>query len=120
MGKYDHAWKLEAKCFKDEFIQEQLKQVRNGLGYDPFFPPKGADPGKWAKSYCSDCPVRLACLAEAMKSLSQPQIEHYHGIWGGLTVHGRTSLRRKQQRQVQLLLGLNLEQSPDNDVPNAS
>lgn len=114
------AWKLEAKCFNDKFIQEQLAAVRTEQGYDPFFPPKGSNPGEWAKRYCSDCPVKLACLAEAMKSLdmSNAQINHYDGIWGGLTAHGRGRLKKKTRDSARRLLEQMQEQFPDTYSPN--
>jgi hypothetical protein len=120
MSAEESRWKLEAKCFNDPFIQEQLKQVRSGNGYDPFFPPKGSNPAKWANSYCGDCPVRLACLAEALKSLNGPAFDWLDGIWGGTTIHKRHRSHRQQQERIQQIVAQLKALSPDSDNPIAS
>lgn len=101
-------WTLQAKCANDPDIQESLSRVREGTGRDPFFPSKGygqeTAAGNWAREYCSDCPVRLACLAEAMKSLdlNNPWVkDQLQGVWGGMTMRSRKALKKKQTKQLQ-------------------
>lgn len=108
-------WRLEAKCFKDEFLQDQLKMIRQYGTADPFFPDKGdgAASSAWAKRYCSDCPVRLACLAEAMKSLDYQVIDQYQGIWGGMNKNARIKLKKRTEAKNQLLLRQVKELFPD-------
>lgn len=103
-------WTLEAKCANDPKIQQQLSLVRSGNGNDPFFPNKGygreTAAGVWGEQYCKDCPVKLACLAEAMKSLDLEnpwQKDQLQGIWGGLTMRSRKALKKKQAKQIRLL-----------------
>lgn len=45
-----------------------------------------------AKAICAACPVRLACLEQALASPST------HGIWGGTTDSERTALRRRHSK----------------------
>ncbi|MFI8287504.1 WhiB family transcriptional regulator [Streptomyces sp. ms191] len=45
---------------------------------------------KRAKSVCTDCRVRLACLAEALDN----RIEF--GVWGGMTERERRTLLRRR------------------------
>lgn len=113
-------WTLQAKCANDPKIQESLSRVREGTGYDPFFPSKGNGreqlAANWAKEYCSDCPVRLACLAEAMKSLdtdNQWAKDRLQGIWGGMTKRSRVALKKKQREQI-LLLSARLKGLPQD------
>jgi hypothetical protein len=115
-------WTLEAKCANDPKIQESLKLVRSGQGYDPFYPNSGAGreklAGAWAKEYCADCPVRLACLAEALKSIdldNQWKQDQEQGIWGGLTKRSRVALKKKQQKQLQEISMRLTELFPDAD-----
>ena len=64
-----------------------------------FFPAKGGDGARWAKSVCWDvCEVREACLQDA---LATGDVEH--GIRGGLGPRDRRKLldgRRKQSTEV--------------------
>lgn len=120
-------WTLEAKCANDPKIQKALKLVRSGKGNDPFFPSKGNGlenaAGVWGKEYCSDCPVRLSCLAEAMKSLDldNPWVkDQLQGVWGGMTMRSRKALKKKQQEQIRLLSERMKEQFQDNEGPIAS
>lgn len=99
------AWMLQAKCANDKELQESLRQVRKGTGHDPFFPTKGygqeTQAGVWAKEYCMSCPVRLACLAEAMKSLDQFEVNRQlEGVWGGMTKRSRKALKKKQTERI--------------------
>jgi len=52
-----------------------------------FFPVEGTSPG-FALAICRRCPVRQACLAEA---LAEPALT---GIWGGTTEARRHELRQ--------------------------
>jgi len=116
------SWTLKAKCANDPKIQKQLSLVRSGRGNDPFYPSKGngkeSAAGVWGKQYCSDCPVRLACLAEGLKSidLDNPWSQGTEqGIWGGMTKRARVALKKSQQKQIQLLAERMKELFPDVD-----
>lgn len=54
---------------------------------DVFFPERGNSTTtiKEAKKFCASCPVRLACLTEAMGEEEGISAYHRHGIRGGLT-----------------------------------
>jgi hypothetical protein len=54
-----------------------------------FFPLKGA-PGHEAKRICTQCPVRLPCLEEALAR------DLTWGIWGGLTPRERRKERDRR------------------------
>lgn len=110
-------WKTKAKCLNDEELQAQLHDVRKNGARDPFFDNPDSN---WGKKYCGDCEVRLACLAEAMKSLQNPVFDQEQGIWGGLSSKARKGRRRKSQRQVLLQIERMKGLSPDNDNPIAS
>lgn len=56
-----------------------------------FFPDKG-HPAAPAKRICMQCTVRLACLAWAVE-----HPERLDGIWGGLTRHERSVIRRQTE-----------------------
>ena len=43
-----------------------------------------------AKRYCTACPIRLECLAEALDG------PYEFGVWGGLTERERRALRRRR------------------------
>lgn len=66
-------WTLSAKC--------------RGMG-DALF-TEGADQRRMRR-FCLDCPVRTACLAEALDN----RIEW--GIWGGVTERERRSMLRQR------------------------
>nr|WP_324613310.1 WhiB family transcriptional regulator [Mycobacteroides chelonae] len=74
-----------ASASEDAFWQERglCKEV------DPeiFFPEKGGSTRE-AKAVCQRCPVRDACLEEALA-----QDERF-GIWGGLSERERRHLKR--------------------------
>jgi WhiB family redox-sensing transcriptional regulator len=62
-----------------------------------FFPePDPADRTIYdpAKAVCARCPVRLACLGEALAN------REIRGVWGGLTVAERARIARPQREQV--------------------
>lgn len=65
-------WTLLAKC--------------QGMG-DALFPQPGEQ--NQARQVCRDCPVRLACLAEALDN----RIEY--GVWGGATERERRAMLRR-------------------------
>ena len=109
-------WRFQGKCFNDQDLQDKIRETR----YDPFFDKPEAKNAEWAKQYCSNCPVRLACLSEAMKSLDQPKMHHVLGIWGGMTYRARLASRRKQQKQIRELTMRLRGQFPDNGDPIAS
>jgi len=52
-----------------------------------FFPDMGGSTRN-AKRVCADCPVREACLADALAR------DERYGIWGGLSVKERRKLLR--------------------------
>lgn len=72
----DRYWRDDAACI--------------GVDTDLFYPDR-ADPA-YALAICQDCPVRTACLTEALAAGDQ------FGIWGGLGVNERRALRRRQRR----------------------
>jgi WhiB family redox-sensing transcriptional regulator len=47
-----------------------------------------------AKQICKGCPVRIACLQDAL------DVPHKHGIWGGTDEWERAVMRRRLQRQA--------------------
>lgn len=65
-------WTLQAKC--------------QGMG-DALF-PEGSKQNR-VRQLCRDCPVREACLAEALDN----RIEY--GIWGGATERERRAMLRR-------------------------
>ncbi len=72
-----------------------------GMGPDAFFPSSEMDYGsegavREAKAVCTQCPVRLHCLAEALRFSS------LHGIWGGLTASERRALKQRRGRAYQI------------------
>lgn len=67
-------WTLSAKCA--------------GMG-DFFFPEESEQ--RRIRQFCTDCPVRRDCLAEAMNN----RIEW--GIWGGTTERERRRIFRQQR-----------------------
>jgi WhiB family redox-sensing transcriptional regulator len=74
----DDDWKDRAAC----------------LGYpDPtlWFPDEGAH-GEAGKKICAGCPVRDACLTDALER------HEMHGTWGGATERVRRHLRHFHQR----------------------
>lgn len=69
----DYAWMSKAKCSgtTDSLFVEGAAQRK-------------------ARALCSDCPVKLECLAEALDN----RIEW--GVWGGLTERERRQLLRSR------------------------
>lgn len=62
-----------------------------GTDVEAFFPPKGRMPGRLVLAICASCPVRTACLEEAM---ANEQSSHRNGVWGGLSTGQRERLHR--------------------------
>lgn len=56
---------------------------------DLFFPEKGSNTSRYAKSICNGCPVLIECREWALAQ------EELQGIWGGLT------FRERQRERVQ-------------------
>lgn len=55
-----------------------------------FFPlPGQTEQIDQAKAVCADCPVRVSCLAFALRNGED------HGIWGGTTEDERRAIRRR-------------------------
>ena len=74
-------WHLSANCATadpDLFHRDHGEQ-RNG--------PRV----RMAKRICGGCPVRDACLAEAIAN------EETHGVWGGLDEHERAALTAQRK-----------------------
>ncbi len=55
---------------------------------EAFYPEKGGSTAA-AKAVCAGCPVRAACLAEALGHRER------HGVWGGLSEPERRALLRR-------------------------
>ena len=53
------------------------------------------DATKLAVAICSTCPVREACLAQALKDEGGVSVTGRHGIFGGLTPEQRAGTRRQ-------------------------
>ena len=118
------SWWEHARCAKDEAIQEILKNVKHG-GLDPFFLTQPSDDQKqWLRRYCAECPVRLACLAEANKTLSSiNKVDWVDGWWGGMSRRERVIARNRFQKDFaafQQRTAPTKEQSPDSEDPIAS
>lgn len=52
-----------------------------------------------AKDVCAACPVRQACLEDALRQEGSTTAEGRHGIRGGLTPTERYNLRRQAARK---------------------
>jgi WhiB family redox-sensing transcriptional regulator len=63
------------------------------VGGDAWFPEQGMLP-TYAKSICAQCPVRLDCLAYALRT------RQAYGVWGGLTERERRDLKPDFPREV--------------------
>ncbi|HEY4333288.1 MAG TPA: WhiB family transcriptional regulator [Ilumatobacteraceae bacterium] len=83
----------------DEFddLQWQQQATCRGDHAGSFYPPSHFERKdlrlareRLAKSICSQCPVRQACLGYAMRT-AEP-----HGIWGGLNELERRELADRQ------------------------
>lgn len=76
----DYAWQDQAACI--------------GMDPDGFFPGTGQVPAPEALAACGRCPVRAACLEDALS------FSHFadHGYWGGTTREQRREIRRRRRR----------------------
>ncbi len=75
--EFEPRWQDQAAC--------------KGVPTEFFYP--GADEAPYViASYCRGCPVRNACLDEAITN------GETHGIWGGTTWEQRRNLQRRQKR----------------------
>lgn len=78
----------------------------NGLDTNIFFTPrKGvANPFAEAKAICATCPVRDACLTDALNReppSSDNGFTSRYGVWGGLTPDERKALARERAATCQ-------------------
>ncbi len=72
-----HTWRSQARC----------------QGIDPeIFYPAVDDDADEAKSICSNCNVRLACLEYALA------VRERDGVWGGATERERRRILRQRRR----------------------
>ena len=67
-----HAWRSQAAC--------------SGADPDLFFAKGSASDVSKALAYCADCPVRQACLDDALR------VGDEYGIRGGLNPHQRSQI----------------------------
>ncbi len=74
-----------------EPADQQWREAALCREVDPelWFPEVGESPHE-AKRICSICPVRAACLADALHR-REP-----HGVWGGLTTNERHDILRER------------------------
>lgn len=52
-----------------------------------------------AKKICLRCPVRRACLADALAEEGNKTVQHRAGIRGGTTPNQRWAMQKKRQQQ---------------------
>lgn len=81
IGQVEGGWRSFARCH----------------GLDPeIFYPIGDDENAAAeaRSVCSPCPVREACLEHALTRREK------HGVWGGLTERERRRILRRRRRSA--------------------
>lgn len=64
---------------------------------DLFFPETGQhDLTRAAKRICAGCPVRRACLAEALAEEGTARASHRHGVRGGCSPRERAAIAQQQ------------------------
>lgn len=62
-----------------------------------FFPDKGqSDLTRAAIAVCTGCPVREACLAEALAEEGSAAASHRYGVRGGRSPRQRTRIAQRQ------------------------
>lgn len=66
---------------------------------ETFFPPSTTSGWGTARAICGDCPVRLACLEDALAMEGRRAGQSRFGMWGGLTPDERASLWRSRSRR---------------------
>jgi WhiB family transcriptional regulator, redox-sensing transcriptional regulator len=78
------------------FIQEPTWRTRGACqGLDPaIFYPDFEDDAEEAKSICTECGVRIACLEYALASREKD------GVWGGATEKERRRIIRQRRRSA--------------------
>lgn len=80
-------WAREAAC--------------RGVGTDAMYPPPGNTAAVLAaQSVCGDCPVRRACLADALSREGSTGAADRYGIWGGATPQERRDLYLQHHPQA--------------------
>lgn len=91
------AWLLRAACAGPEYDGRR----------DLWFPTPGDQiTRKTAVAVCTTCPVRMACLTDALREEAGMHHDRRHGIRGGLTGRQRRGLyeramrRRKKSRRT--------------------
>ena len=58
-----------------------------------FFYPAQGEPFMHIKAFCDECPVRIPCLEEALRTCDK------YGFWGGKSEHERENIRRNRRRR---------------------
>lgn len=84
-------WRTEALCARPDMA-----------AYRELFFPTPGEKGKAlaAKQICAACPVRLACLEDALAVEGGCGHEKRHGIRGGLSPAGRRKRYDQRQRRA--------------------
>lgn len=89
----DRDWRADAVCAGPEYEGHR----------DLWFPTPGDTAAlKQAKEICETCPVRRACLTEALREEGGQAHDNRHGVLGGLSGRQRRALyeRLRSQRAV--------------------
>jgi len=74
--------------------------VCRGMDTNTWFPTPGQPAArKAAMRICRECPVRRACLVDAMRMEANSKNTIRHGIRGGLTPGQRAGLAKGQRRK---------------------
>ncbi|MFJ8146611.1 WhiB family transcriptional regulator [Streptomyces sp. NPDC096048] len=80
-----------------------------------FFPQPGDQQGAAeARTVCEGCPVRMACLRDALRQEGGSRAEYRHGIRGGLTAEERRTLYERvmqSRRRTRRARGESVERS---------
>jgi hypothetical protein len=86
------SWHTRALC-----AEPQFRKIRNA------WHPGPNERGKteFAKKVCAACPVRQACLDDALRQEGGCGHESRHGIRGGLTPRARRNLYDRQRKAKQ-------------------
>lgn len=80
-------------------------------GVAPMFPSDQDAKGvEYAKSICGRCPVRDACLSEALDR------GEAFGVWGGYTADERRAMRRQDSRRKAATQALTAAEATATDV----
>lgn len=88
----DSAWRLQALCAGPAYEGQR----------DLWYPMPSNERGiAAAQSVCRACPVRQACLDEALREEGGRGHEARHGIRGGLTGSQRRRLYERKRKAVQ-------------------